>query len=642
MGKDYRNMPSYIRHFVDQSNTKIRPFVVSGNFNTEYIRGNQNIKIGENLIIKAKQYEDAKVYTERKIFNRMNPIYLTRYAILTDNMPIPGFKPSTSSHKSVIDANKGNSFITEFMQDIDFKAKHCKIITRGDTYAAVWVKTGVDWSEGEDVATIEVDVNGEKKEFLLKEGRPFIQPIPLHEIAVDNLFVDSIDEVQELAHRKPYSLDYIKKRWGYDAKSEEITDVMGTELPGQRGVNNPSDMKYAFVYEYYKRADIEYPEGRHIIMVNDKILYDQKLPYENGFNGKRNIPFDIVNLQTVPGHIFGMSVYPQLIPIQDTLNAVKNRYLEYVNHIAIGQLYYWEGSLLNKSTFSTKPGKLIGLKRNARPPQAVQKTQLTNEFISYLRMLDEDMLITAGLSPLTVYGTGKSNMRTDGLVDKVAESDQNKLVNAIDNISNAYIQIFKKILYLEKFRQKFIKEKLGLAKKDAYVVKYNLEEVDVEQLTIVNREFLMQSDQIYDKKLQQANQLGLYNAQMNLSYISKKEMLNAIKANYLKDTLDPKERANHELIETEHFMILESKKADVEQFHNHEQHIYEHDLFRLSPELLVLKDKDPKKYDLILQSLNEHIQTHQKFVQKNQGQNVYDGAKAFMKSTAQGDPRAKA
>jgi hypothetical protein len=239
------------------------------------------------------------------------------------------------------------------------------------------------------------------------------------------------------------------------------------------------------------------------------------------------------------------------------------------------------------------------------------------------------MLITAGLSPLSAYGTSKSNVRTDGVVDAIAASDQNKLVNALDNIQAAMIQVFKKVLYLENERQKFILDNLGLAKKDNYVLKYNLENVDIEQITIVNREFLMQSDQIFDKKLAQANQMGLYNAQLGLSFLSKVEMLQAIKGNFLKETLDPKERANHDVIEMEHFKILNDQSVAVEKFHLHEQHIYEHDIFRLSPEVLILQEQDPDQYDLLIQKLDEHIKDHERFVSQKQQENVYNNAKAF-------------
>ncbi len=628
-----RDLPSYIRHFVDQSATRIRPFVVNGNFNTEYIRGNQNIKISENLTILNKQYNDNQVYIERKVFNRMNPIFLTRFGILMDNMPIPGFKPSVNSHKTIMDAAKGNSFVKEFMADIDFKSKHAALITRADIFAVEWVRTGIDWSQGKDVARISVKTNGEDSDFILKEGRPFVELVSLHEVFVDNLNIDDVTKIQELVHRRVFTLEYIKAKWNIDAKREDVNDLLDGRSFSLSTINSGSNLEYAYVYEYYKKPDYNFKDGRHVITINNKIIYDGPLPYKNGFNGARHIPFDLIVMQKVPNHLMGMSIYPQLIPIQDTLNSIKNRYLEYVNHIAIGQFWYWEGSFVNSKQISTKPGKMMGLKRNARPPQMVQKDKLSNEFISYLRMLDEDMLITAGLSPLTTYGAAKSSMRTDGVADKVAESDQNKLVNAIENISNTYIQIFKKVMYLEKERQEIIKDKLGLAKKDSYVIKYKLDEVDIEQLTIVNREFLMRSDQIFDKKLQQANQMGLYNAELRLSYLSKLSLLDSINGGFLKDTLDPKERANHDLIETEHFQMVNDMEVQVERFHLHEQHIYEHDVFRLSPEMLVLKDRNPKKYDLLLETLEKHIEDHQKFVEQKEEKEVYNDAKATFQRT---------
>ena len=149
------------------------------------------------------------------------------------------------------------------------------------------------------------------------------------------------------------------------------------------------------------------------------------------------------------------------------------------------------------------------------------------------------MLVTAGLSQMTAFGSSKSNVRTDGVVDKLSESDENKLVNALDNISDCFVSMFKKLVYLEKEREQILSEQLKVANVDNYIQQYKLTDVDAEQITIVNREFLMQSDQVFDKKLQQAGNFGIYAVDSPLSYKAKCEFLNSIKANYLIDTLDP-------------------------------------------------------------------------------------------------------
>jgi hypothetical protein len=395
------------------------------------------------------------------------------------------------------------------------------------------------------------------------------------------------------------------------------------------------DIEYAYVYEYYKKPDAIYPEGRYVITCNDKVLWDGKLPYKNALDGKRVIPFDFLNMQSVPHNLFGVTVYSQLIPIQETYNAVKNRYLEYVNHIAIGQLYYWEGSLINKNNITNKPGKLIGLKRNSRAPQPVQKDKLSTEFVNYLKSLEEDMLVTAGLSQMTAFGQTKSNVRTDGVVDKLSESDENKLGNALDSISNCLIQVFKKLIYLEQERESVLLDKLKLAKVDNYTLTYKLADVDAEQVTIVNRDFLMQNDQIFDKKLQQAGNLGLYNPQSGISYQAKIEFLNSMHASYLKDTLDPVERATHDLCIEENEEAIEGRQMpDAEIFHMHAQHIAEHNLFRISPEVRKLKKDDPAKFKLFNEAIEAHIKQHENFMQNQSQGNVFNNAKAALQDTA--------
>lgn len=633
-----KDIATYIRMFVDDSSSELNKYILEGKINNEFIRGNQRKKVNQNSKSIEDTASDPNVYTEKKVFNRLFPIYLTRYSLLSQNMPIPGIIPYGYTSKDVNDARNVNSFLKEFMESISFKEQYQKIIKQTDVYAGCWVKTGLDWTEGDEIAEVPIETSdGMKGKMTLREGRPFLCVAPIYEVFVDTYYAESIDEVNELVHRRVFPVDYIKKRWGFDAKKESINDAKLSTYPrySNFGLSNGGAIDYAYIYEYYKKPDAIYPKGRYVIVCNDQVLYDDVLPYKNASGERRVIPFDFLTFQSVPNMLFGPSVYSQLRPIQQTYNAVKNRYLEYVNHIAIGQLYYWEGSLINKNNFTNKPGKLIGLKRNSKPPQPVTKDKLSQEFMSYLKSLEDDMLITAGLSQIAAFGTAKSSVRTDGVVDKISESDDNKLGNAIDNGCKFLVSIFKKILYLEKEREETLKAQLHVANRDDYVIKYKLGEVNAEQLTIVNREFLMKNDQVFDKKLQQAGNLGLYNPQANISFISKLEFLDALQANYLKDTLDPMQRATHDLVEEEHMRLLnENVVPTAEKYHIHQQHIEEHELFRISPEVRCLQTSDPNKYAKVLEAIESHIEQHKKMMDQNQKGNVFADAKDALRGTA--------
>lgn len=636
-----QNIQQYIKYFVDDASTQLMPYVAQGKLNNEFIRGRQNRKINpKNLNIEDK-VADPAVYTEKKIFNRLLPIYLTRYGILTQNMPIPGIKPENNTSKLVFDSEETNKFISNFMADCSFRNIYKKSIKHADVYGIAWFKTGIDWTEGEKICDVETKVGDLTNTLSIYEGRPFVTFVPINEVFVDSTHVESMKDVNELVHRRVFPVDYIQKRWGFDAVKESINETKLQSYPrySNFGIANAGDIEYAYVYEYYKKPDAMYPEGRYVITCNDKILHDGKLPYKNAANGERVIPFDFYTMQSLPNYLIGVTVYSQLIPIQETYNAIKNRYLEYVNHIAIGQLYYWEGSLINKNNFSTKPGKLIGLKRNSKAPQPVQKDKLSQEFVNYLKTIEEDMLVTAGLSQMTAFGSSKSNVRTDGVVDKLSESDENKLVNSLDNISDCFIEVFKKLVYLEKQREDILINNLKVANVDSYIQQYKLTDVDAEQITIVNREFLMQSDQVFDKKLQQAGNFGLYAADSPLSYKAKLGFLNSIKANYLLDTLDPEQRATHDLCDEENYQLFkEHTVPEVAAYHKHDLHMYEHNLYRISPEARKLAKEDPKAHAAFQQAMDTHIQEHQKYVQQSSNKDVYANAKAALGTAGKRQP----
>lgn len=634
MREPISDITKYIKKFVDSAAADINPYIAQSKLNLEFLKGNQNKKVDKrSLNIIDKQY-DTNVYTEKKIYNKMLPIYLSRYGILSKNMPIPGIKPGKTDTKNTDDAVRINSYIIDIMKDINFSKLYRKLIKHVDVNQICWVKTGIDWSDGDYIASVDTTINGVKGKTDIFEGRPFISIVPFYEVFVDNIHAESMEDINELVHRRAFPIDYVFKRWGFQAKPEAITDTKLSVYPRRFnfGKSTVGDIEYCYIYEYYKKADALYPYGRYVIVCNDTVLWDKELPFENGLDGARKIPFDYVTFQSLPGYLFGISVYSQIIPIQETYNSAKNRYLEYMNHVAIGQMFVWEGSLINKNNFTTTPGKMIGLKRNSKPPQPVQKDRLSNEFIQYIKGLEEDMLITSGLSQMTAFGQTKSNVRTDGVVDKLSESDENKLGNAVDNLCDCIIDVFKKVIYLEKEREKILSKKLKVACIDNYAQRYNLSYVDAEQITIVNREFLIQSDQVFDKKLTQVGNLGILAVDSPLSYLSKVNLLTSLQANYLIDTLDPMQRSTHDLCNDEHYELKQKTVPDVMPYHAHQQHMYEHNLFRISPEVRNLKIIDEQEYRKLIEAIDTHCKAHEKFLEKSNVQNEH--AKAAFTGTA--------
>ena len=627
------NLANHVRDFVDKARVRMQPFIITGELNREYIKGNQWKKIDpKNLTIVEKNYP-RDVYTERKVFNRMLSIYLTRNGILSDNKPIPGFEPDNADPTSVTGAVIGNRFLKEFLRQMDYDSIYKKIIKSGDTFPMVWIKTGIDWSKGDVIQTqdIKIKKNNEvqNKEFVLHEGRPFINVVPLYEIFPDNLKVDSMDQIKEMVYRTPMQIEYIAAKFGYEARPESI-DAIYTMNRYDLNMYSNEDLNYAYVHEYYKAPDTMYPEGRFVTVINDTVIKEGPLPYKNGNYGERHIPFDIITFQSVDGYLPGITVYGQLIDQQDTYNAISNRLLEYINRLGIGKKYAWKGSMIDSQTPSNKPGTTTWLTRFGKVPVNEQIDRIGNEVLMYLKTVEENMLITAGLSALSAYGQTKSNIRTDGVADRISDSDNNKLNNALKNISEGIIRITKKIIYLEQQRQEILLKDLELEAEDKYMAKYDFTLINPEELMIVNREFLMRSDQIIEKKMMQATQFGIYSEEMGMSYRAKLEVLDMIQAGYLKDTLNPVERANWAQVQYEHNMLYKEEMLEVQPYELHDMHVQEHTLELMSPKMMELKKKDPEQFTKYAEMLNMHISQHQEFLDESNQQQVYGRAKALM------------
>lgn len=631
-----KDLINRIKSFTNDGDLRIRPFVLSGELNKSYIQGMQYKRINDRILAIEGMKTKNSLYLERKTFNRMLPIYLTRYGILSQNQPIAGFRGTDNREESITNAIEGNKFLETFCKDIKFKEKYKRAVQQADIFGLVWFKHGIDWTKGDEIEVRDITIKKtDKEDFkttgkrIIREGRTFIDVIPMHEVLIDSLAVESMEDINELVHRRMFSLEYIRKRWGFEAVPEQIDPRYFLADVRYSDNNRFEQSKYAYVYEYYRKPDALYPDGLYVLLINDTVLHASELPYNNGYN-RREIPFDFMNLQTVPNHLVSVTVYSQLIPIQDTYNSIKNRLLEHINHLSIGQMYIWQNSLVNPNAVTNKPGQFIHLKRNAKKPEPVTKAQIGTEITNYLKSIEEDMLVTAGLSQISAYGMSKSSVRTDGVADKIGEADQNKLTNAIDSISEAILRLFRHVIYVEKDRQQMLQSVLKLAKLDSYMVKYELGKLDPENLEIVNRDFLMQSDQARQLKMTQAGNMGVYNPQSGLSYLTKLEILDSLNSGYLKDTLDPIERSNHDVIRDEHRELLESIDIEVHDYDNHSQHILEHSVFRMSSQVRELKNTNPELYAYIQESLKKHIGEHSKFQQDTSNKGVYENAKALL------------
>ena len=75
------------------------------------------------------------------------------------------------------------------MADKNFKKDYQKAIKHADVYGIEWFKTGIDWTEGNEICEIETTIGETKGKMLLREGKAYISAVPMHEIFVDSLHV---------------------------------------------------------------------------------------------------------------------------------------------------------------------------------------------------------------------------------------------------------------------------------------------------------------------------------------------------------------------------------------------------------------------------------------------------------------------
>ena len=248
-----RELLNRVHSFVNDADLRLRPFVLSGELNKAYIQGMQYRRINDRILAIEGMKTHNSLYLERKVFNRMLPIYLTRYGILSQNQPITGFRGTDNREESVTNAVEGNKFLEAFRKDIHFDDKYQKAVQQADVFGLVWFKTGIDWSKGDEIEVRDITIKKPSdKDFKanakrsIREGRVFIDVIPMHEILVDSLAVESMEDINEQNdYNETQSLNTYNKN-----KNQGPVKLLDQE---ESYINNPY---YNNLSDYQKRKKV--------------------------------------------------------------------------------------------------------------------------------------------------------------------------------------------------------------------------------------------------------------------------------------------------------------------------------------------------------------------------------------------------
>jgi hypothetical protein len=118
------------------------------------------------------------------------------------------------------------------------------------------------------------------------------------------MFIDPIaerfDEAEWVIEQSVRSKEYVQRRWNFEAEADTLASP-GLIEARLGGVQSSSGYKGVRINELWMKPNKDYPQGRRVVWVKDKVLFEDKNPYDT-------CPYVMFRGIEVPGRVWPTSI----------------------------------------------------------------------------------------------------------------------------------------------------------------------------------------------------------------------------------------------------------------------------------------------------------------------------------------------
>lgn len=406
--------------------------------NMNFLMGNQYCSVGYGGI---EENEKQFFWQEREVFNHIAPIFDIRYAKLASIKPDISIIPATNDERDKQSAKVSKKIFESVKNKLNLPELVNKAIKWAEVCGTVFYKVGWNPSKG---AVVGRDEKGKE----IRSGEVEVSVLSPFEIYPDSSVCEDIDQCQSIIHAKAYTTDQIKQMYGVETEGRTVnTFALGGVSEGIGGLGSngtvpkiieSSKANSAIVIEKYFRPNVEFPQGRLVIVAGDKLVYDGPLPYKLGSDGQRDFPFIRQTCTEEPGCFWGTSIIERLIPVQRAYNAIKNRKHEFVNRLSMGVLSVEDGSvdLDNLEDEGLSPGKILVYRQGSIAPKFLEGESLPSGIDNEEDKLLEEFTKISGVSE--TLGTDYASANISGTaLELMISQDEARLNSTSESIRNS-------------------------------------------------------------------------------------------------------------------------------------------------------------------------------------------------------------
>jgi len=633
-----------VKEIYENGLNQMRPQYYSWLLTMSYVAGDQYKYLDpENYQI--KDWHRINGYEEREVYNKMRNMKNTYKARITQKKPYPIATPVTTKEKDKRIASITNAVLDDQWEKQEVSEKIDIIAENITHFGSTFLKVTWDNKLGEKVFPnieevlnkVENDnfISEEYRNVLLRglnskkdiyEGDVSSEVISPFEFQIDSVARRNMKEVQYCLHTRVYHKDVLKKLYNLkdeDLPEEKINSITLQEgslsmgigyLYSNNGYRQQTLKDHNLLIEYYERESVEHPEGRFIMTAGKKVVHSGPLPYKNGRNGKRDLPFIRIVANEELGNFYGSTPMQDLRALQRRYNAVRNRIVEALGRISVGQWVVAENSVSSKSKLDNLPGRIITYKLGRPAPKRFEDKFNATPFNEEIANLDKMFPQVSGFTPYD-FGSSQSNIRSATQMSMLFEQEDLRMGTPIMNIANG-IKLWAKmtIRLLQQFTvgNRFVE----------YQEKYddNLEwnkELINDNIQIKNVNALVKSPAQQTQMMVDMLGMGLMDEQNRYGYDNTLMILESFGMGAFKADIAIPNRPDIEKAKRENSRASKLQIIGIDKLvDNHAVHVKEHSKYLKSERYEeLMMSTDAKTAMNIEKLLHDHLAEHQQILQ---------------------------
>ena len=613
---------AFVVEELEKRRTERKPLEMQWILNSNFLNGNQYCEINPNSNM-VEEYCPHDDYSEHEVFNRIAPLMETRLA----NLKVVDYDMSVlprTNELSDYEKAKISTEILRYKQSVSNFNKHKDTMLQwAELCGTAFFLTWWDTNKGEVVSEITVSDGVEERTKQLHEGDVDYGLLTAFEVYPESIFKQdvcdqrSIIVEQVLTEEDVYDL-YGKIVEGTTADTFTLAPVSaigGHGYPSTTmSISTRSIDDGVYMRTYFERKSRRYPEGRCIIVANDKLIYYGKLLTDD-------IPIVAVRSKTVAGRFFGKSPIEDLIPLQRTYNGLKNKIHDYAKTVSTYKPMFEEGSvdLEDWENGGSAPGIPIEYKKGYNPPTNLEAPTLPSSLFSELEQISRDMEYVAGVSQLMVVGSTPTGVTSGTAMDTLRQIDTTRLSPTSENARDSVIELAK--LWLKLYKDNVSGYRvlhICGGNESGAVLTWCSEDINSYDIKYTAENALLNSPEQRKASLLQALQLGLLNDEDGgVSRDMRQKILDSMDINFAAGTSSIDELQT-QFAQRENSYFKGGVIPEISDFDDHEIHKNEHMRYMLQNEYRLMAQKKPE----MCEQFAQHIKQHESAIQQEQAMKI--------------------